>query len=143
MYQMVYTSKASEDILIDSERHISNILDKANKNNLDMSVTGLLIYNSGYFLQLLEGSKESVNKIYQKIAKDQRHSTIKVILKQEANSRIFESWAMASCNLDIVSDHHFFKNERAKNILQSCLDGEIVDEFKILDLFEFFRINYK
>ena len=88
---MVYTSKASEDILIDSERHISNILDKANKNNLDMSVTGLLIYNSGYFLQLLEGSKESVNKIYQKIAKDQRHSTIKVILKQEANSRIFES----------------------------------------------------
>jgi len=142
MYQMVYISKASQEILTDSDHHISNILKTATKNNSSNSITGLLIYNSGIFLQLLEGEEESVTNIFNKISKDDRHSDLKVILRQDTESRLFEDWAMASCNLDLVSDQDFLKNTNSKDILQSCLDGDTVDELRILDLLEAFRISF-
>jgi len=143
MYQMVYISKASDETLKSSSQYMAEILEIATKNNSEKSVTGLLVYNSGHFLQLLEGSKESVSEIFNKIAKDKRHSNVKVILRQDVDSRLFDNWSMASCNLDLVPGHDFFKNKKAKEILQSCLDGDDVDEFRILDLIEFFRISFK
>jgi hypothetical protein len=77
-----------------------SILKQSDINNKINSVTGVLIYNGGVFLQLLEGRNEDILALYSKILIDKRHSKIKKIYEGYSNSRIFNDWTMAHKNIN-------------------------------------------
>lgn len=89
--RLIYASKVSDKFKIDE---IGKILEVAKINNAQINVTGALIYNHKYFLQVLEGGRENVNKIYHKILKDPRHSDPIILSYENINSRLFENWNM-------------------------------------------------
>ena len=60
-----------------------------------MGVTGLLIYCDGVFVQVLEGEKPAVEKLFSTISDDNRHDTVDIIAHGEIEERIFPSWEMA------------------------------------------------
>ena len=97
-YQIVYLSEATNTEDIDQQ--IEDILEKSIKNNSRSSITGCLIYNSGYFLQLLEGPKEKVEQTLLRIENDKRHRSVSLIVSQDAIRPIFKHWSMASTRLD-------------------------------------------
>ena len=73
---------------------LEDILTKSRANNPAIGVTGNLIYHSDLFLQLLEGPHVAVNKLYETILADNRHTDIVKLRDENFNRRLFASWAM-------------------------------------------------
>lgn len=107
IYQLVYASKSLEGF---TERDLIEILQKSRKNNKEISITGALVYNKGYFLQMLEGEQVVVETLFKKIAQDARHEKISRFYQGKAPTRIFPDWYMG-----------FFQHETDENINLSGL----------------------
>ena len=95
-YQLTYRSLASEQITTED---IIDILRKSQSNNADKEITGCLVFNEGYFVQLLEGEKEVVKACFDLIEADKRHSTVDILSEGESLERMFADWTMAYLKL--------------------------------------------
>ena len=91
LVRLIYTSRTSSHF---GPEDIEEILEKARVNNRKNNVTGLLCFNNKFFLQCLEGSRESVNSTYHHILNDKRHSNIIMLNYSEISEREFEKWSM-------------------------------------------------
>ena len=95
MLQIVYLSHLTSEMIDSGDQgHIDEILERAYQYNAKNNLTGILLYKGGVFLQWLEGEKEDVEKLYGKICLDLRHERITLLIKQDAEERIFEHWSM-------------------------------------------------
>lgn len=90
MHKLLYVSSTKRDLpLLDLEA----ILAKARANNRSLGITGLLLYVDGGFLQVLEGEKDVIGRLYATIEKDGRHWDAKVLLDSHS-PRNFGEWSM-------------------------------------------------
>ena len=69
-------------------------LAKFRKENELNYITGVLCSGEGLFLQVLEGERSAVNKLYAHICQDIRHSDIELLHYEEIEERVFFSWSM-------------------------------------------------
>jgi hypothetical protein len=106
MFEIVYRSKAKENI---SQEELDSILSSAREFNKKHTITGCLLFHNGYFVQVLEGDKETIENLYAKILSDSRHSDAKIITQGMKEQILFSDWNMAFCNLD--SDNLAFDKE--------------------------------
>lgn len=109
MFELVYTSLAKPDLSSDD---VHDILKTARTFNADHNITGCLLYHNNEFLQILEGDKTHVEALYKSIAKDKRHSNVKLLAGEPKTERIFSDWNMAFHELD---ESDFQKNNFVKN----------------------------
>jgi hypothetical protein len=91
MICMVYISSAKLGL---TYGEMLNIVADARINNEKTGVTGLLLFNSGNFMQLVEGAESTVDTLYKKIEKDRRHTEVKLLLKEPITHRNFSNWTM-------------------------------------------------
>jgi hypothetical protein len=77
---------------------ISDIMAACERHNARAGITGVLVYDRGRFVQMLEGPEAAVDSIYARICQDTRHTDITVLLKEPAGKRLFRDWAMAFAN---------------------------------------------
>jgi hypothetical protein len=89
--RLVYTSTISDEF---TEKDIEQILKSARTYNPKNNVTGMLCFNSKFFLQCLEGSRTHVNETYHKILNDKRHNNIIMLDYKEISAREFSNWSM-------------------------------------------------
>ena len=68
----------------------------AEKKNILKNVTGLLLYNDGTFVQVLEGESETVHSLIQKIKDDARHNQITIMMDCEIEQRLFNGYKTSS-----------------------------------------------
>mgnify|MGYP003552925098 CR=1 FL=1 len=97
MISLVYVSSA---VHLMSNEELLEVLHISQTNNEKYSVTGMLLYMGGNFMQVLEGPEEGVTAIFEKIKNDKRHFNITVISMEPIVERQFEKWTMAFRNLD-------------------------------------------
>lgn len=97
IFQLVYFSKAIPGL---TERNIEEIVRRANDFNHEKEITGVLLFHSGIFLQLLEGEKTKVEGLFAKIQEDRRHSNVMRFLEMESPVRIFPDWSMGYSSLN-------------------------------------------
>jgi len=90
LFQILYTSY----LVSDESEALPAIVKAAERNNQQRSITGMLLYSNGSFLQVLEGEKDTVREAFQHIEKDSRHRDVFVLLEQELAQRQFSSWSM-------------------------------------------------
>ncbi len=100
MIQLVYASAATRPF---SDNALTGLLDKARTRNRFYEVTGILLYDNGSFLQVLEGPQSSVDLIFTSIERDARHTGNKVLVRQELPRREFGEWAMSFANTGLAS----------------------------------------
>jgi len=93
VYKLFYVSNSSNEFK--GKQDIENILKTANEFNQKKNITGILLYHSGIFLQLLEGKKEDVDYLYEKIEKDKRHRNVIKLFTVTGANKIFDKWSMA------------------------------------------------
>ncbi|MCX2719305.1 BLUF domain-containing protein [Lentiprolixibacter aurantiacus] len=96
LYQLTYRSEAKPGIKAED---INAILQQSEANNPRDEITGCLVYNEGYFVQLLEGEKEVVKERFGIIELDDRHKRVEVLSEGETLDRMFEDWKMAYIKL--------------------------------------------
>lgn len=94
---LVYTSRATGPVTMHALRRLT---EASARNNAQIGVTGLLLYGSGNYLQVLEGNLTSIRILYERIRNDPRHTACQVLLEQLATSRLFPGWHMGRLNLD-------------------------------------------
>ncbi|WP_445385538.1 BLUF domain-containing protein [Robiginitalea sp. IMCC44478] len=95
-YQITYRSLAKKDI---RPEDIDEILRISKKKNSLRGITGCLVFNQGYFIQILEGSEKYVREVYTTIKLDPRHSLVEILSEGEIEERLFDKWEMAYVNL--------------------------------------------
>ena len=91
IFQLVYISAANQEF---TELELQELLEKARLNNESLSVSGMLLYHQGSFIQALEGPKDAVESLYNKISEDKRHTETRVLFRGELEERDFDSWSM-------------------------------------------------
>lgn len=96
MHQLVYISAATPAM---SDRGLRDILDSARKHNAKNGISGMLMYHSKQFFQVLEGPEEAVQLCFSRIQCDPRHTGIIVLVDQPADNRCFGGWDMATVKL--------------------------------------------
>ena len=76
-----------------------SILKTAQIWNAQHGVTGVLCQGQGIFLQALEGERDTVTSLYERIAADRRHKNVEMIHCENITERRYGQWAMAHVNL--------------------------------------------
>jgi len=102
MYRLVYVSTAKDGI---SEAEIGEILDASQSNNHERLITGFLAHNGRHFMQAIEGVRDEVLDIYERILTDRRHSGVVQIVGEEISDRAFPEWAMNYFRVDDPRGH--------------------------------------
>ena len=74
---------------------IQDILLIARRNNAADSISGALLYNKAAFAQVLEGPEYAVERCFDSIQLDSRHTDIVVVSRELIARRAFSAWAMA------------------------------------------------
>ena len=97
MYSLIYVSVATNPI---SAADLMDLLERARRNNAKASVTGMLLYKGGNFLQVLEGEERVVQALPMKISRDMRHHKMVTLLEGPLTEREFSEWTMGFSNLD-------------------------------------------
>lgn len=77
----------------------SSILTTARSNNPVHGITGVLFQGQGMYMQVLEGERSAVNRLYAVILADKRHTDAEILIMEEVARRRFEKWSMAHVNL--------------------------------------------
>lgn len=96
LVRLMYASRAVP--AVDQEELLS-ILKKSKANNPLCGVTGVLCFSEGIFLQVLEGGRAAVNRLYNRIAADSRHTQVELLHYEEIGERRFAGWSMGQVNM--------------------------------------------
>ena len=135
MLQIIYASAATKD-LIQSEE-IDRLISKAVANNSKYNITGVLLYRSGIFIQLLEGDPESVEATFAKIKIDSRHSNVTEVARILNGSRIFPEWSMALKKIDDSFDLTIINEVLYWN--RKISESKKITNQQIIQMLSFFR----
>lgn len=92
MHHLVYASSAREKFTKDE---LLDLLEQARSNNTQLRVTGMLLYKDGNFMQVLEGERDVIWGLYEKITFDPRHRGALKLLDHPVPARGFPEWSMA------------------------------------------------
>lgn len=101
LYQILYCSRnCMHGTKPQTAVEINNILSASRRNNAKVGVTGALLFNSILFAQVLEGPIDGVEKIFEQIQRDLRHSDLIVLESGLIEARNFPIWSMAFAGAD-------------------------------------------
>jgi hypothetical protein len=92
MYELVYCSTARQTL---RREEILSLLKKAREFNSAHDITGCLLYYNQQFIQILEGEKEILKSLYDKIHLDNRHTQVTILSEGQKDERVFDDWTMA------------------------------------------------
>jgi hypothetical protein len=91
--RLIYISRVARQVrLADADEIARSSVDR----NQQAGLTGLLLYTPSHFIQVLEGEPSAIAGTYFRIAKDSRHTHLRVIDDGEIDEREFGAWAMTA-----------------------------------------------
>lgn len=97
MYRIIYLSSATTKF---NNEEIIALLKTSRSNNKTNGITGLLLYSDGNFLQIIEGKRKPLQKLYNKISMDSRHRNIIKAFDGKITSRMYPNLEMGFNSID-------------------------------------------
>jgi blue light- and temperature-responsive anti-repressor len=96
LFRLVYYSRnlipgSANDVVAE----VRQILATSRRNNATCGVTGALMFNSGCFAQVLEGSRQAIEQTFERIQRDSRHNQVTVLEYGKIDRAAFPAWSMA------------------------------------------------
>jgi Sensors of blue-light using FAD len=117
LHELVYVSAARDPF---SDAQLLALLTDARARNATRGLTGLLVHEQGSFLQLLEGTKESVDLLLVSLRRDPRHYGLVPVYEGPIKARRFPGWSMGIASIPAESargipgyDDFFFRPRNA------------------------------
>lgn len=135
LIQLIYRSRAQSGLV---PQALSQLASALLERNLALKVSGLLLYDGEYFLQVLEGDSEVVDPLYETVCRDARHSDIVLLLRDPIPYGHFndfkvdildirdahglspsESWAQRGAALELIAN----REHRSVRIIEAFVRG--------------------
>ena len=89
LIRLLYISRAVGAI---TTTMTGSILASARVHNRVAGITGVLCQGQGLFIQILEGERSTVNRLYATLIKDKRHQDVELVAIEEIQTRRFPAW---------------------------------------------------
>ena len=122
LVRMMYASRATENV---RPEVLNAILKKSTQNNPAAGVTGVLCFSGNIYLQVLEGGRSQVSKLYNRIAQDPRHTEVVVLSYEEIEERRFAGWAMGQVNMGRLNPALLLKYSEAAVLDPYAVSGKV------------------
>lgn len=132
MHLIIYTSEFSgrkEDI----DRTLPDIVNKLKATNHKLGITGSLFYHNLRFIHVLEGEKDSLERIMSTLEQDDRHKNSQRIIDQKIKKRGFMRWDIDSLNLSEDKD---IDPEELRRIRDAYKKHLLVDSKLLVDFYK-------
>ena len=98
LIHLIYASVATQEL---GTEQLTDLLRQSREANERVGLTGMLLYSDGNFFQVLEGEPEEVDKLYEKLHQDKRHTQLTLIIREPIVSRSFGDWSMGFSNISL------------------------------------------
>lgn len=115
-FQLCYASTATRDFTRDE---LLALLDYARKSNAESGITGLLLFQGGHFLQVLEGELKAVRELFKQISQDKRHTDIALLFEELVSQPQYPDWSMGFQALDGSEWMEFPQEDSNQNDLRT------------------------
>ena len=99
MKQIIYISSAVRKM---DDDELLDILKTSREKNKKNDISGMLLYDNGSFIQVLEGEDSLVDNTFISIQNDERHNNIMVMQNKYVDSREFVNWSMGFENISNI-----------------------------------------
>ncbi|QAU44409.1 BLUF domain-containing protein [Bradyrhizobium guangzhouense] len=124
LFRLVYHSR---DLLrrkaVAAGSGLMSIAKAAEQNNLQLGISGALLFDKDTFAQVLEGDRTKVTQLFIRICSDSRHTDISIVEAKSVTDRRFADWAMA-----------LIANPAASPVGPNYISGEAVVEMMVEQL---------
>lgn len=143
MRAVMYVSRSAESVPSGQvPTSMTGILLNARRNNSEHGITSFLSFDSGYYLQIVEGPKDIVSALMDRINSDKRHTDIRTLVDTGVSKRYFEGFPMklatrADSCLELVEflrDHYSDKmgdNHSVKAVIEQSLGDKSISVSKV------------
>lgn len=118
LVRCLYASRATQSPI---SKLADSILKTSRENNPAKGITGFLCVSGDVFIQVLEGGRDEVCELFNRIVKDERHANVRLLAYQEIRQRKFGNWTMGQVDLSKINTGLLLKyHERADFDPFSC-----------------------
>lgn len=95
LYRLAYYSLNALPGDRDAAAEVQRILEASRRNNARARITGALLFTRGRFAQILEGEYRAVERVFETIQNDERHTGVVALQFEAVPARGFGPWSMA------------------------------------------------
>jgi hypothetical protein len=88
---LLYCSAATRPLY---DEQLADLLEESRAYNKRHNITGLLCYDEGHFVQVIEGSPAEVDRLFARIECDPRHHHVQLLCRGTSARREFKDWRM-------------------------------------------------
>jgi len=118
---LCYVSSSTPNL---KSEDLEQLFSRTKRNNLKSNISGILIFNSGNFLQIMEGEQKNISKLYKKISKDKKHTNLIKLIEMPLSERLFA---------DYETGFSIIKDRKKANQLEDYLSWLKTAEIKSID----------
>ena len=123
LYNTVYCSRATAGV---DAAAVDSIIKSSRRSNPEYGITGLLVFGSGIFFQWLEGPRDNVTSLMERLKADPRHENVVSLTEtEEVRERLFPNWDMELVTTDNIRDV-------LQDALDAATDARNADVLKLL-----------
>ena len=122
LVRLMYASRAVPTV---DQEELLAIVRKSKANNPAAGITGVLCFSEGIFLQVLEGGRSAVNKLYNRIASDSRHTDVELLCYEEIGERRFAGWSMGQVNMSRLNPGLLLKYSERATLDPFTVSGQV------------------
>lgn len=122
LVRLLYASRAVP--AVDHDELLA-ILRCSKTDNPGAGITGVLCFSEGIFLQVLEGGRDAVNRLYNRIASDSRHTDVTLLSYEEIGERRFAGWSMGQVNLSRLNPALLLKYSERPTLDPFAVSGKV------------------
>ncbi|MBF0094496.1 MAG: EAL domain-containing protein [Alphaproteobacteria bacterium] len=113
LHFLIYVSRATQLMSTDD---LHALLKQARSFNPMVGLSGCLIHKNGSFMQMLEGPRDVIFSLMDKIRADPRHQDIRIVIEGPAQRRVFADWGMALRDLSQDKNDPDFTHWRQRKL---------------------------
>jgi hypothetical protein len=96
--QCVYISTVTK---LMTEEELRQVLVQSRAKNSELGITGMLVYSEGSIMQVLEGPRQVVCDMMERIGSDPRHKGVIRLIFEPITEREFGDWTMGFANASL------------------------------------------
>ena len=122
LVRLLYASRVVPSF---SDDELATLVRTARAANAEHGITGLLCYSQGIFLQVLEGGRGPVNRLYARIVGDPRHTDVELLSYGEIDERRFAGWAMGQVDLEQLNPALLLKHSERAALDPFAVSGRV------------------
>jgi hypothetical protein len=122
LVRLLYASRAGAPI---TPEEMALILRQSKANNPAHGITGVLCCSENIFLQVLEGGRSAVNRLYNRIVADPRHKDVELLSYEQISERRFAGWSMGQVNLSRLNPGLLLKYSATATLDPYAVSGKV------------------